>query len=164
MKDVMIVLFMLALIGIKTSIVIGPKLFAQEETKKKADLITRYGLARDEITFPQNSPENLRKSISKAISLDKIEYLLAHLVDPDFIDKEVQQVYEGDFKKQVQETKNKFKNKVLKEQLELLLKDGIIITSEKNANLKDTSLKDISIYMKLQDARWFMENKKELNK
>ncbi|NDH06814.1 SDR family oxidoreductase, partial [bacterium] len=55
----------------------------------------RYGIAVDEAAFPQNSPENLRKSLLKALESDKIDYMLAHLAHPAFIEKMVNKAVEA---------------------------------------------------------------------
>jgi len=150
MKNVVIVLFMLV-----NSAYIPTQLPAQAVKESG-----RFGIVLDEATFPQNSPENLRKSLLKALNSDKIEYMLAHLADPSFIDKNVREVHEGDFAKQVAETREKLK-KGLKSPLESLLKEGKLNASEKSASLKDPNLKDFIISMKLENNKWYMENNKK---
>jgi hypothetical protein len=86
--------------------------------------------------------------------------MLAHLADPSFIDKNVREVHEGDFAKQVAETREKLK-KGLKSPLESLLKEGKLSASEKSASLKDSALNDFIISMKLENNKWYMENNKK---
>lgn len=150
MKNVMVFLFMMGICAY------NPTLLPAQAIKESS----RYGIALDEESFPQNSPENLRKSLSKALNSDKIEYMVAHLADPLFIDKNIREVHEGDFAKQVAETREKLKNG-LKSPLEFLLKEGKLTTSEKSASLKDPTLKDGSISMKLENSKWYMENIKK---
>jgi hypothetical protein len=150
MKNMMIVLFMMVnLATIQNHI--------QAQAVKESG---RYGIAVDEATFPQNSPENLRKSLLKALESDKIDYMLAHLAHPAFIEKNVREVHEGDFSKQVSETKEKLKNG-LKTPLETLLKTGKLEYSEKAGTIKDPGLKDFVIHMKLENNKWYMENNKK---
>lgn len=150
MKNVVIVLFMLV------NCTYNPGPLPAQAVKESG----RFGIALDEASFPQNSPENLRKSLLKAINSDKIEYMLAHLADPSFIDKNVREVHEGNFAKQVAETREKLK-KGLKSPLESLLKEGKLNASEKSASLKDPALKDFIITMKLENNKWYMENNKK---
>ena len=150
MKNVVIVLFMLV------NCVYNPALLPAQAVKESG----RFGIPLDEASFPQNSPENLRKSLLNALNSDKIEYMLAHLADPSFIDKNVREVHEGDFAKQVAETREKLK-KGLKSPLESLLKEGKLSASEKSASLKDSALKDFIISMKLENNKWYMENNKK---
>src|SRR5205085_2515433 len=56
---------------------------AQDE-KKKAP--RRFGFDVDETTFPQSKPEDAMKSIAMALDRKKVDYLLAHLVDPLHVD------------------------------------------------------------------------------
>ena len=143
MKNVVIVLFMLV------NCAYNPALLPAQAVKESG----RFGIPLDEASFPQNSPENLRKSLLNALNSDKIEYMLAHLADPSFIDKNVREVHEGDFAKQVAETREKLK-KGLKSPLESLLKEGKLSASEKSASLKDPALKDFIISMKLENNKW----------
>lgn len=62
MKNVVIVLFMLV------NCAYNPGPLPAQAVKE----IGRFGIALDEASFPQNSPENLRKSLLKALDLDKI--------------------------------------------------------------------------------------------
>jgi hypothetical protein len=151
MKNVVIVLFMLV------DCAYNPAALLPAQAVKESG---RFGIPLDEASFPQNSPENLRKSLLNALNSDKIEYMLAHLADPSFIDKNVREVHEGDFAKQVAETREKLK-KGLKSPLESLLKEGKLSASEKSASLKDSALNDFIISMKLENNKWYMEiNKK----
>lgn len=150
MKNMMIVLFMMVnLATIQNHI--------QAQAVKESG---RYGIAVDDAAFPQNTPENLRKSLLKALESDKIDYMLAHLAHPAFIEKNVREVHEGDFSKQVSETKEKLKNG-LKTPLETLLKTGKLESSEKAGTIKDPALKDFVIHMKLENNKWYMENNKK---
>jgi hypothetical protein len=151
MKNVVIVLFMLV------DCAYNPAALLPAQAVKESG---RFGIPLDEASFPQNSPENLRKSLLNALNSDKIEYMLAHLADPSFIDKNVREVHEGDFAKQVAETREKLK-KGLKSPLESLLKEGKLNSSEKSASLKDPALKDFIISMKLENNKWYMENNKK---
>ena len=151
MKNVVIVLFMLV------DCAYNPAALLPAHAVKESG---RFGIPLDEASFPQNSPENLRKSLLNALNSDKIEYMLAHLADPSFIDKNVREVHEGDFAKQVAETREKLK-KGLKSPLESLLKEGKLSASEKSASLKDSALNDFIISMKLENNKWYMENNKK---
>lgn len=150
MKNVMIVLFMM--VGFAYDPIPSPAQNVKESG--------RYGIALDEASYPQNNPENLRKSLLKALNSDKIDYLLAHLAHPLFIDKNIREVHEGDFSKQVSETQEKLKNG-LKSPLESLLKNGNLESLDKTATIKDPTLKDFVIFMKLENNKWFMENIKK---
>jgi hypothetical protein len=49
----------------------------------------RYGLDLDLEAYPQKTPQEALASVVKAIEGKHIDYLLAHLADPAFVDKKV---------------------------------------------------------------------------
>jgi hypothetical protein len=49
----------------------------------------RYGIEVNLVNYPQKSPQDAMKSVSKAIFNGRYEYLLAHLVDPKWVDSRV---------------------------------------------------------------------------
>src|SRR6267143_518225 len=61
---------------------------AQDEKKKSE---RRFGFDVDEETFPQKTPDETMKSIAKALNRGKVDYLLAHLADPSYVDYWVDQ-------------------------------------------------------------------------
>ncbi len=50
----------------------------------------RYLIAPNPEIYPQDTPENALASVIKAIQDKKIDYLLAQLTDPEFVDRQVQ--------------------------------------------------------------------------
>jgi hypothetical protein len=50
----------------------------------------RYLIALDTDTYPQDTPEKALDSVIKAMEDKKIDYLLAQLTDPQFVDRHVQ--------------------------------------------------------------------------
>lgn len=52
-------------------------------------LITRYNIEVNMVNYPQKSPQDAMKSVSKAIFNGRYDYLLAHLVDPKWVDGRV---------------------------------------------------------------------------
>lgn len=66
---------------------------AQDEGKKSP---RRFGFDVDDITFPQKTPKEAMTSIAKALERKKVDYLLAQLADPAYVDYWVDQ-YKDDF-------------------------------------------------------------------
>src|SRR5437660_5776993 len=64
---------------------------------------TRFGVPADLSTYPQATPKETLTSVLKAIDNKRIDYLLTHLSDPDFVDRRVT-VYGNKFDAVVQET------------------------------------------------------------
>src|SRR5690348_9777120 len=59
------------------------------QTGDKDKPVIRYGIELDIKKFPQNTPKDGLGSVLKAIGEKRFDYLLAHLTDPAFVDKQV---------------------------------------------------------------------------
>src|SRR5579862_3528028 len=66
----------------------------------------RYGIQADLRDFPQATPREALASVLQAMERRRINYLLAHLTDPQFVDDRVKR-YNGDFEQLVRETTTK---------------------------------------------------------
>src|SRR5262245_42248348 len=62
--------------------------------EKKTKEVARFGLLLDTDAFPQKKPQEALASVVKAINLKKYDYLMAHLADPKFVERKLE-----DFKK-----------------------------------------------------------------
>jgi hypothetical protein len=49
----------------------------------------RFGIAADMKTYPQDTPKESLASILKAIDMKRVDYILAQLADPQFVDERV---------------------------------------------------------------------------
>jgi hypothetical protein len=49
----------------------------------------RYGVAVERDRYPQDTPQKALASVLRAIDNNQVDYLLAHLADPRFVDKRV---------------------------------------------------------------------------
>ena len=145
--------------------------YAQDE-KKKAPL--RYGFAVDETTFPQKTPAEAMTSIAKAIDRQKIDYLLAHMADPLYVDYWVDQ-YKKDFvqgkdegkrllafERLTRETGTYFQNDPL------LVKDLRIFAKDAKWEEKDDlaigtveTIPARKVFLRKFGERWFLENKQQ---
>src|SRR5260370_40239946 len=63
-----------------------------------------YGIEADLDNYPQAEAKAALESVLKAIDKKKIDYLLAQLSDPKWVDSWVQKVYGGKFEAMVKET------------------------------------------------------------
>ncbi len=54
----------------------------------------RYGFSLSE-SYPQKTPQETMKAIVRAFDSDRVDYLLAHLVDPAFVDGKVAEYKKG---------------------------------------------------------------------
>src|ERR1700681_3654527 len=67
---------------------------AQDAGKKKTP--RRFGFDVDELTYSQQTPKDAMKSIVTALERKRVDYLLAHLADPAYVDYWVER-YQKDF-------------------------------------------------------------------
>ena len=125
---------------------------------------TRYNLDYDYFNYPQLTPKQTMTSAVKALQEKKLNYLLAHLTDPAFIDQRVQDVHGGKFAGIVKEVSDKFINdpEAIK-LLERFAKDGDWEDGETTASVKLKGTKD-RVYFRKVETRWFMQNQKQPEK
>jgi hypothetical protein len=153
-------------------VVAGPLLVAaQEEPALKLD--KRYGYLHEPILFPQKTPQEAMQAIIRAIDHNKIDYLLAHLADPKFVDSRVGEYaafQKGSeqaktivaFERLVRETALHFReDPVLVKELRLYAKEGAWEVQEAVAigTLKTGTSRRV-FFRKLEE-RWFLENKQQ---
>ena len=127
------------------------------EDKKETDAPVRYGVVADLKSYPQGSPKETFGSVLKTIEAGRIDYLLAQLTDPAFVDERVKRLFGGKFDQQVAETKAKLDPPTVK-QLHRFHDKGA--WSEENAKAA-VSLNDVPervVNLKKIGPRWYLEN------
>jgi hypothetical protein len=124
----------------------------------------RFNIDADVDQFPQKTPQDTLRSVLKAIEAKRVNYLLAHLADPAFVDQRVKDVG-GKFEIMVQETTKKFDaDPESLRQMRKFLTDG---EWKEDGNVASASSKEVrgkSMYFKKIGNRWFLENRKEAGK
>jgi hypothetical protein len=118
----------------------------------------RFNIELDLDKFPQATPKDTLASLLKAIELRKVDYLLAQLADPEYIDRRVKQVHAGKFDGMVEETTAKLANDpgAIKK-LRRFLSDGAWDTQEAVASARLPDAPERVHFRKIGD-RWFFEN------
>jgi hypothetical protein len=118
----------------------------------------RYDIAADPAAYPQATPKETLASVIKAVEDRRIDYLLAHLADPEFVDKRVKEVHGGRFEGMVQETTAKLDGLALR-QLQRFARDGTwdVGTTRAMVRLKDVA--DRAVFFRKAGGRWFMEQR-----
>ncbi|VTS01016.1 hypothetical protein [Tuwongella immobilis] len=53
---------------------------------------TRFGVSLLKENYPQSNPKEALESVLRAIDRNRLEYLVAHLIDPDFVDQQLKTV------------------------------------------------------------------------
>src|SRR6516162_6179387 len=89
-------------LGILVLCVVG--LLAQEGKEAPP---RRYGIEANLRDYPQETPKETLASVLRAIERGRVNYLLAQLADPAFVDNRVKQLHGGDFDELVRETSQK---------------------------------------------------------
>ena len=146
-------------------------LAAQDEAPSK--LAKRYGYTHEPSLYSQKTPQEAMQSIVKALDAKKIDYLLAHLADPKFVDERIAEYkafQKGSdeaktilgFERLVRETVLHFQeDPVLLKELRQYLKDADWEVQEATAvgTLKTASPR--RVFFRKLDERWFLENKQQ---
>jgi hypothetical protein len=117
---------------------------------------TRYGIAPEPKTYPQGTAKETLASVLKAVESKRVDYLVAQLADPTFVDDRVKRVYDGRFEEQVEDTRARLDALTIK-LLQRFLKDGDWREEggRVTVRLKDNERR---LYFKKADDRWFMEH------
>jgi hypothetical protein len=122
----------------------------------------RYGIEANLDTYPQATPKEALASVIAAIENKRVDYLLAQLADPSFVDQRVKEVYGGDFDEFVKETVTKLNdNPGTVKELRRFLKEGEWESADSTAIAKLKDTKDRQVFMKKGDKRWFLENRQK---
>jgi hypothetical protein len=74
----------LLLVGVITLAVMATAVAQVRETPPP-----RYGVAADLRGYPQATPKMALQSAIQAIELNRLDYLAAHLLDPEFVDRQI---------------------------------------------------------------------------
>jgi hypothetical protein len=129
---------------------------------QQADAPKRYNIARNLDSYPQATPKEALASVLTAIENKRVDYLLAHLADPDFVDKRVREVYGGDFDELVKESTTKLHDSpAAVKELQRFLKEGEWESGEGTATAKLKDVADRQVTMKKIGDRWFLENQQK---
>jgi hypothetical protein len=121
----------------------------------------RYGIDADLETYPQSDAKAALASVLKAIDNKKIDYLLAQLSDPQWVDNRVQKTHEGKFEECVKETTQLLMNDPgTVDQLRRFLREGMWGGDETEARV---SLKDVpdQVFLRKIENRWYLKNDKK---
>jgi hypothetical protein len=117
----------------------------------------RYGVEVDLKTFPQGGPKDTLASVLKAIENKRVEYVVAQLADPAYIDEHVKGVFGGKFEEQVTYTQAKLDPAAVK-LLERFLKDGDWAVKDSTATVRLKDVKDHAVSFVKIGERWYIKN------
>lgn len=145
-------------------VLIGAALAAGAEAQEANKLATRYGITADSDLYPQKTPKEALTSVLKALQAKKVDYLVAQLSEPGFVDQRIKSVHDGKFEEMVKEVTAKLlDDSDTVPQLRKFLKDGEWEEGDDTAFAKLKDSKDRVFFRKLE-GRWFLENRKKGDK
>jgi hypothetical protein len=122
----------------------------------------RFGVEPDLKTYPQSTPKEALASVLKAIEDKRIDYLLAQLADPDWVDGRLKKT-DGDFKTLVKETTAKLLDDPGQaKKLQRFLKEGDWSEGDAAAQVRLKDEKERGVFLRKVGDRWFLENDAKL--
>jgi hypothetical protein len=130
------------------------------QAQPPAETTKRYGIEADLELFPQSNAKEALASVLKAIDRGRIDYLLAQLADPQFVDQRVRESG-GKFDEVVKDTSRKFsEDPTAVKEMQRILREGEWQEGETSASahLKD---KETTVFLKKLGQRWYLENRKK---
>jgi hypothetical protein len=117
----------------------------------------RYGVSPDAKNYPQATAKDALASVLKAIEANKIDYLVAQLADPSFVDDRVKRVYAGRFEEQVQDTRTRLDPATVK-QLKRFAKDGTWTVGKATAIVGLEGVPERVVRLVKQGDRWYLSH------
>jgi hypothetical protein len=140
--------------AVLVSVACGAAVAAPETTPEK-----RYGVEADLKTYPQDTPRDTLASVLKAIEGKRIDYLVAQLADPEWVDRRVKDTG-GKFDELVREAMARLvEDPGQARQLQRLLKEGEWDVKDDRASVILKDSKERSGYFRKEGGRWFLENR-----
>jgi hypothetical protein len=158
------------MMGILVMFVLGNLAGAQDQDR----LAKRYGFDVNLSFYPQKTPKETLLSIGKAIENNRMDYLLAHLADPKFVDETV-----ADYKNTIRQGEEKAKvflafDRLVNETTQYFLEDPTLVKElrrfaleaewEGNESQAVGTLKEVQgrkVFLRKYEDRWFLENKQQ---
>jgi hypothetical protein len=115
----------------------------------------RFGVEADPKTFPQGTPKEALASVLKAIELKRADYVVAHLADPQFVDRRVKETSHDDL---LAETTAKLvSDPATAKQLRALLEKGKWDEDGDSASVAPPEGAERMASFRKADGRWFLK-------
>lgn len=135
--------------------ILATGLFAQDDK-----IPDRFGVAANLDFYPQGSPKATLASIMKAIKNERLDYLVAHLMEPAYVDKRMKETRTTLAKMQAEIAAHLKQDSEFLNDLKAFSLTGEIVENDQTAVIKQKDINDRAIYMKRIGSRWYMENRR----
>jgi hypothetical protein len=133
---------------------------AAQEKKEKENVQTRFGVLPNVELYPQSEPKELLNSVVKALQQGRVEYLLAHLTDPSFIESRMRNS-NASFSELVEVAKAKLKEDPdLYRSIRIIAREGELAEQGDVAMFSHKDFKDRKIFVVKIGQRWFIRNER----
>jgi hypothetical protein len=163
---------MMQLVSIFAIVILMVGLAPAQDDAKKAS--RRFGFDVDEVIYPQKMPAEAMKSIVTAIDRKRVDYLLAQLADPAWVDYWVDQ-YKQEFTLGKEEGRRLLAFERLTKETNLYYQNDPLIVKDLRVFAKDakwaeegeTAIGTVEtiparkVYLKKVGDRWFLENRQQ---
>jgi hypothetical protein len=149
---------------------------AQDEEKKPPPMVDlrRYGFDYSPQLYPQKSPKDAIKSIVKAIDAKRVDYLLAQLADPKYVDARVAE-YKAFFPKGKDEVRALLAfDRLVSETVAYYLDDPLLVRElrlfardaawDVADDVATGTVKEVparKVFLRQIGDRWFLENRQQ---
>jgi hypothetical protein len=119
----------------------------------------RQGIDPDLKTYPQATAKEALASVLKAIENKRVDYLLAHLADPEWVDQRLQDTGGKVNELRQEATARLVDDPGAAKQLQRLLKEGEWETDSAAAAVHLKEGTDRWVFLRQSNGRWFLENR-----
>jgi hypothetical protein len=150
--------------------------------QEKLGQLPRFGVPAEPEVFPQDAPKRLLSSLQKAFERKRMDYLLAHLLDPVFSERQMDHYYRQRFGKtrdEDRELSREERDRRERAALDLfvaevndhlalepkqtlfffrLLKEGMVEESGTSATVRLPANDSVSLTLRQIEGRWYMLN------
>jgi hypothetical protein len=133
--------------------------------QEKADIpLNRFQVIYDPGNYPQTTPQEALGSIIKAIGRERYDYLVAHLLDPTFVDNRLRSdnITPDQLGKDVKA--HLLEDPDLVKSLRRFLDEGEFSSGASQVTVRLKDVKDKQVYLKKVGTRWYMENRPQEEK
>lgn len=132
----------------------------------------RYEIEENLVKFPQQSPQQAMQSVVKLLNENRLDYLVAHLADPAYVDAKVEaysKLFEGPpkavelvaFNQLVKEIGEHFRlDPTLTEELRRYPKEGMWEVGKTKASARLPGIAARQVFFVEAKGRWYLQNQR----
>lgn len=122
---------------------------------------TRYTIDVNLDAYPQKTARECLESVLKSIDSRQVDYLVAQLADPQFVDVRVKELA-GGFKELVAETRSRMaEDPAAVKELRRFAKEGQWEESDGTATVRLKDVKTRAVFLRRVKDRWYLENRQK---